>query len=177
MQLLFGRMPISYYLFGGALQTAFTLASRFGYRFLLIERGRLRKTQRQQRGSRIMLIGAGAAGQMILRDILRAREVNGRVCCIIDDDERKWHRYVEGVPVVGGRDDILASVEKYQIEKIFVAIPSASAQEKRDILNICKRNRLRAEKSARHVSAGQRRRNAERHERGVGRRSAGPRAN
>lgn len=138
MQLLFGRMPISYYLFGGALQTAFTLASRFGYRFLLIERGRLRKTQRQQRGSRIMLIGAGAAGQMILRDILRAREVNGRVCCIIDDDERKWHRYVEGVPVVGGRDDILASVEKYQIEKIFVAIPSASAQEKRDILNICK---------------------------------------
>lgn len=85
-----------------------------------------------------MVIGAGAAGQTILREMSRAREVKGKICCIIDDNSNKWGRYIDGVPVVGGRDDIMVNAKKYKINQIFFAIPSASAEEKRDILNICK---------------------------------------
>ena len=130
------RMPVSYYFVGGILQFAAILAIRFSYRFVLLERS-LRK-KKEPDATHIMLIGAGQAGQMILRDILRQKETKERVMCIIDDNSNKWGRLVEGVPVVGGRNDILTNVEKYKIQKIYLAIPSASAHNKRDILNICK---------------------------------------
>ncbi len=136
MTILYGRMPISYYMFGIVLQFLLTLGIRFVYRFILLMRGRRDRTSPVMK--RVMLIGAGAAGGMILRDIKIAKETSEKVYCIIDDDPNKWGRYVEGTKVVGGRDDILSAVEKYGIEKIYVAIPSASAEEKRDILNICK---------------------------------------
>jgi FlaA1/EpsC-like NDP-sugar epimerase len=84
-----------------------------------------------------MLVGAGSAGQMILRDIHNAKELNEKVLCIIDDNSNKWNRFIDGVPIVGGRGDILANVEKYNIDKIYVAIPSATVEEHREILNIC----------------------------------------
>ena len=133
---LFGRMPVSYYFVGMGIQFLFVLGIRFSYRFILLERSR--KKGEETYASRVMLIGAGAAGQMILRDSMKAKETNVKICCIIDDNSNKWNRYIEGVPVVGGRDEILLNVEKYHIDKIFLAIPSASAEEKRDILNICK---------------------------------------
>ena len=86
----------------------------------------------------VMIIGAGNAGQQIIRDIMRARELDDKVCCVIDDDPNKWERYIEGVPIVGGRETILENVDRYNIDKIYLAIPSASAIERRDILNICK---------------------------------------
>ncbi len=135
---LFHKMPISYYLFGIVIQFLAVLGIRFSYRFILLERGRLQKRRQDVRKHRVMLIGAGAAGQMILRDVIKAKETTDQVCCIIDDNSNKWNRFIEDVPVVGGRDDILANVEKYQIDKIFLAIPSATAEQKRDILNICK---------------------------------------
>ena len=61
-----------------------------------------------------------------------------KVVCIIDDNPNKWHRDIDGVPVVGGRDDILSAVQNYKVDKIYLAIPSISAGERRDILNICK---------------------------------------
>ncbi len=131
------RMPISYYMFGILIQFLLTAGVRFSYRFVLLERGRKEKEE-ESSYYRIMLIGAGAAGQTILREMSRAREIKGKICCIIDDNSNKWGRYVDGVPVVGGRDDIMLNVKKYKINQIFFAIPSASAEEKRDILNICK---------------------------------------
>ena len=136
MSLLFGRMPMSYYLFGTVLQFAFTLGVRFSYRFILLERKRSKRSGTESKN--IMLIGAGEAGQIILRDIKTSSWDTGRVCCIIDDNPNKWGRYVDGVPVVGGRESILDAVRKYNVHKIFLAIPSASAEAKRDILNICK---------------------------------------
>ena len=73
---------------------------------------------------------------MILRDISENRE-EGKVVCIIDDNTNKWGRYVDGVRVVGGRETILESVEKYHVNKIFIAIPSASMAQRRDVLSIC----------------------------------------
>jgi FlaA1/EpsC-like NDP-sugar epimerase len=132
------RMPISYYFFGMVLQYLFMVVIRFSYRFVLLMRSNISKAGDTVVRNRVMLIGAGSAGQMILRDLNRAKETHDRVCCIIDDDKNKWDRLMEGVPVVGGRDDILKNVEHYHIDKIYVAIPSATAEEKRDILNICK---------------------------------------
>lgn len=131
------RMPVSYYMFGILIQFLLVAGVRFSYRFVLLERG---KKEKEESGNycRIMVIGAGAAGQTILREMSRAREIKGKICCIIDDNSNKWGRYVDGVPVVGGRDDIMVNVKKYKINQIFFAIPSASAEDKRDILNICK---------------------------------------
>ncbi|BAL83448.1 putative capsular polysaccharide biosynthesis protein [Selenomonas ruminantium subsp. lactilytica TAM6421] len=136
MNFFVGNMPISYYIMGAAIQFGLVLGVRFAYRFILLLR--VAQQDRRGEGSRVMLIGAGSAGQLIMRDIKRSVRTNEKVCCFIDDDPTKWNRLVDGVPIVGGRDEILASVEKYQIDKIYLTVPSASAAEKRDLLNICK---------------------------------------
>ena len=129
-----GRMPVSYYLIGIAIQFCLTLGIRFSYRFVLLLRGRTNKGADEKK---VMLIGAGAAGQMIFRDIRSARETNEKVACFIDDNPNKWGRYIDNVPVFGGRDRILEAVDKFGITKIYVAIPSAAPEDKRDILRVC----------------------------------------
>ncbi len=130
------RMPITYYFIGAVLQFGFVVGIRFSYRFVLLLRGRALKGDNPEKNC--MLIGAGNAGQMILREVRNSKEIHEKVCCIIDDNPNKWNRYVEGIPVVGGRDDILTNVAKYEIKKIYIAIPTATAESRRDILNICK---------------------------------------
>ena len=132
------RMPISYYLFGAVIQFMLILGVRFSYRFILLERSKREAYLKKADAKKVMIIGAGSAGQMILREIMHSGETEDRVVCIIDDNPNKWHRDVEGVPVIGGRDSIMYGVGRYGVEKIYVAIPSAKAEEKRDILNICK---------------------------------------
>ena len=130
-----GRMPISYYFFGVIMQFGLTLGIRFAYRFVLLLRGR--HQEESEHLKHVMLVGAGSAGQMIFRDIKHAKEVKEKVCCFIDDNPNKWGRYIDGVPVEGGRDEIMRACEKYHIDKIYVVIPSASAEAKKDILNLC----------------------------------------
>ena len=131
-----GRMPLTYYIVGACLQCIFLVALRFSYRFVLLVRGRGRS--HKNAAKRVMLIGAGNAGQMIMHDGTQLAQQNLKIVCIIDDNPNKWNRNVEGIPVVGGRYSILQNVEKYRIDKIFVAVPSADATSKREILNICK---------------------------------------
>ena len=133
--LLFQRMPISYYIIGTIMQFIFMVGIRFSYRLVLLLRSENKNAK--TRGN-VMIIGAGNAGQVISRDVRRSREISDQVCCFIDDDPNKWGRYIDGIPIVGGRDYILESVEKYQIDKIYLAIPSATAEQRRDILEICK---------------------------------------
>ena len=155
-----GRMPASYHVVGTMTQFFLVTVVRFIYRFVVLLQGHYFSGRSwagdERNGSgnmdsdtdvndnmgggtpRIMLVGAGDAGQMLLRDIRMSSYVQGRVICIIDDDSSKWGRYLEGVPIVGGRYDILASVKKYRIDRIYIAIPSASMQQRRDVLNICR---------------------------------------
>lgn len=128
------RMPVSYYLIGISIQFCLTLGIRFSYRFVLLLRGRTNKGINEKK---VMLIGAGAAGQMIFRDIRSARETNEKVACFIDDNPNKWGRYIDNVPVFGGRENIMEAVAKFGIEKIYAAIPSAKPEDKREILRIC----------------------------------------
>jgi FlaA1/EpsC-like NDP-sugar epimerase len=135
--IIFGRMPTSYYCIGTVLQFILIMTVRFSYRFVLLLASNSNKSVKGEKTSRVMLIGAGNAGQLILRDIRNAKELNEKVCCIIDDNSNKWHRFIDGVEIVGGRNDILANVKKYKIDKIYVAVPSATAENRKEILNIC----------------------------------------
>ena len=130
------RMPLSYYIIGICMQFGLTTVVRFGYRFINLERTRREKNAHIKHN--VMIIGAGAAGMTVLRELRSSMELNAKACCVIDDNSNKWNRLIEGVPIVGGRDSILQAAEQYDIDMIMFAIPSASAQEKRDILNICK---------------------------------------
>lgn len=134
--LVFSKMPITYYLWGMILQFLLILGMRFFSRTWLFVKSSLK--QRVNIRERIMVIGAGTAGQMILHDIIQhGKQTGDRVVCVIDDDPNKWHRDLEGVPVIGGRDCILPGAKKYHVSRIYLAIPSVSAAEKRDILTIC----------------------------------------
>ena len=130
------RMPASYYVFGAIVQFCMVTAVRFTYRFITLERARREKNQHAVHNA--MIIGAGAAGQVILKELKVSNDAAARPLCVIDDNPNKWGRALEGIPIVGGRDSILQSVDKYHIDQILFAIPSASAEQKRDILNICK---------------------------------------
>ncbi|MBQ8961895.1 MAG: polysaccharide biosynthesis protein [Ruminococcus sp.] len=133
--LLVQRMPVSYYLWGAVFQFILVLGVRFSYRFVLLQRKA--SADRAVSSEKVMLIGAGAAGQILLRDIRSSENISGTPVCLIDDNSNKWGRYIDGVPVIGGKDEILSGVEKFGITKIYLAIPSATAEEKREILSIC----------------------------------------
>ena len=133
-----GRMPLSYYIFGIILQFVFVLGIRFSYRFVLLLRNMREKRVSEDTATNVMIIGAGSAGRMILQELMKSNEINTKVCCFIDDNPNKWNRYIEGVPIVGNRDEILSAAKKYHIDQILVAIPTATTENKRDLLNICK---------------------------------------
>ena len=114
LRLFIFRMPNSYIVIGYLLQMIFAIAIRFSYRFIL-----LIKNRKPDNSKRVMLIGAGDAGLQLLREINKSDKTSSKVVCIIDDNTNKHGRYIEGIPVVGGRDDILANVSKYAVDQIY----------------------------------------------------------
>lgn len=134
--ILLQRMPVSYYLFGATMQFILVTSVRFVYRYITLERTKLEREQNPHHN--VMIIGAGSAGMVILREIKTTKAMAAKPCCFIDDNPNKWGRHMGGVPVAGGRDKILEAVRKYHIDQIMVAMPTASPKDKRDILNICK---------------------------------------
>lgn len=130
------RMPISYYIIGAFFQLFFTTVIRFAYRYITL----LRTTRENQETAKhnVMIIGAGSSGQMIIRELKHSDKLHSIPRCVIDDNPNKWRRTMEGVPIVGGRDDIMNAVEKYHIDLIYFCIPSATPVQRRDFLNICK---------------------------------------
>ena len=85
-----------------------------------------------------MIIGAGEAGNALIKEIVTSNYSTMVIRCIIDDDKQKWGQFIQGIKVVGGRDKIIESADLYDIDEIFVAIPSAPPTVIRDILSICK---------------------------------------
>lgn len=136
---VFGKdMPRSYYLLYWFMLTIFICCIRFGYRIL-----RLFNSKREGifgRSSRInvMLIGAGAAGNMILKEIESSDYLNLQAKCLIDDNPGCHGKIMRGIPIVGGRDMILEAAGQYGIDEIIFAIPSAGIQTRKEILDICK---------------------------------------
>lgn len=87
---------------------------------------------------RIMLIGAGESGRMLSRELRSSPQVKGRLCCVIDDNPQLHGKYLDGVRIVGGRDQIEDAAKRYDITQILFAIPTIQPEEKAAILNICK---------------------------------------
>ena len=85
----------------------------------------------------VMIIGAGEAGNMLLREIKRSSHLPMRVVCFIDDDPLKQGYYMNDVPIVGNRDVIGEMVKKYEVNEIYIALPSASINERRELMTIC----------------------------------------
>lgn len=113
------------------------VGSRFSYRAIRLFRWSV--TGNDGKGIRnIMVIGAGQAGRLIVEEIKHSNEMDARVCCIIDDDRAKKGKYLRGVEIVGDRDCIISAVEKYNINQIILAMPSASRRTQKEILDICK---------------------------------------
>lgn len=112
-----------------------TIGTRFGYR--LLRSVRHRSFEKSDKKARTMIIGAGQAGAMLLKEINTSAYTHYNVICFIDDDKRKHGRYLSGVKIAGDRNDIVRLAEEYRIERIIVAMPSADNKVIRDILNIC----------------------------------------
>lgn len=132
------QLPRSYPILYWFLLMVMTCGVRFGYRIL-----RILKNKRigfVSRGSsvNVMVIGAGEAGNMILKEIEGSRYLSLSAKCIIDDQPGCHGKLLRGVPIVGGRDKILEAVNQYGIDEIILAIPSADAKTRKDILSICK---------------------------------------
>ena len=131
------KLPRSCYVMGIILNFCATCVIRFGYRFT---RTMVRQISPVQGGAakRIMVIGAGNAGQMIIKELHDSSQISGKVCCVIDDNPNKRGRVIEGVEIVGDRHDIVRMAEKYRITHIIFAIPTAPLEDRTAILNLCK---------------------------------------
>ena len=135
MRLLHLRVPRSYIIIYVLLLTVLMIVPRFSYRFLRIRHRR--KIVSQGEPVVTMIVGAGAGGFMMLREMKNSRHLNRKVPCIIDDDPKKTGTWLQGVPVVGGKEDIPAMVKKYGIEEIVIAIPTLSPEKRKELLEIC----------------------------------------
>lgn len=128
-------VPQSYYFLYTFLLITFIFISRFSYRFL---RGQKHRAENKHNSKAVMIIGAGEAANIIIKEIITSNYSTMSIKCIIDDDTEKWGKYIQGIRVVGGRERIVECADLYDIDEIIVAMPSISRQELRKILDICK---------------------------------------
>jgi len=132
------RMPRSYSVLYFFLLTLAICCIRFGYRILRLINNKRMNLLGKEHCVNVMIIGAGAGGDMILKEIENSRYLSMRARCIIDDQPGCHGKLMRGVPIVGGRESILDAVGRYSIDEIIFAIPSASVQTRKEILDICK---------------------------------------
>lgn len=126
----------SYFLLYATALFLLTCLSRFSYRLArLLYRGNIHG--RHVRNT--MIIGAGEACNVVMKELELSTELDAKICCVIDDNPRKQGTYIHGVKVVGGRDAILKYASKYGINEIIIAIPSADKREQQKILDICQK--------------------------------------
>lgn len=131
------HMPRSYYFIGFLLSFLSTTALRFSYRFIRRMKVVFERGTGEQKIDRIMIVGAGEAGRMLIREFAGSKFLSGRVVCLIDDNPNKFRKILSGVKIVGNRYDIPEMVKKYDVNKIIYAIPSGSARVRKEILQIC----------------------------------------
>ena len=129
------HVPRSYFVIYLLLMIMTTILSRFSYRFLRAMQHSINKPGVHQMNT--MVIGAGEAGSMIVHEIKSSQYLNRNLVCIIDDNPSKKGKYLQGVKIVGDRNTIIENAEKYQVEEIILAIPSASTKTTKEILQIC----------------------------------------
>ncbi len=116
----------------------FLVATRFSYRFFRVFLNSRFVPKNDKDTTNVMLVGAGSAGDIIMREISTSEATHFKVRCIIDDNETKWGKYLYGSKIVGGRHSIKEYAQKMNIDEIFIAMPSAESDDIHEIINICK---------------------------------------
>lgn len=129
------RVPRSFYFLFVFLLIAFTFISRFSYRFF---RGLKQRQRNREKSINIMIIGAGEAANLIIKDIISSKYTHMAIRCIIDDDTNKRGKYIQGIKVIGGREKIREAADTYAIDEIFIAMPSVPKSVISSIIEICK---------------------------------------
>lgn len=126
-------MPRSYYILGFGLMTIGFLCTRFAK--MLIKQ--LKNNQRKAKvTNRIMVIGAGSAATILIKELKTAGS-GSEIVCAIDDNKNKKNKYILGVPIVGGREEIALNIDKYDVDEIIIAIPSADLETTKEIIKLC----------------------------------------
>ena len=139
------KLPRSCYIIYFLLLTMFVGGSRFSYRLIrLMKRDFPTKEKREL--EKVMIVGAGEAGEKIYREIYTSQNIYKEVVCFIDDDKTKIGRRIHDVLIYGGRHDIQEACDKYKIDEILVAMPSIDQKEMAEILNICKDTKCKIKK-------------------------------
>ena len=134
MHILGYRTPRSYPFLFAMFFIMLTVISRFSYRFL---RTAKKKYLNRRFGQNVMIVGAGEAANMLIKEIVSSNYLHMTVKCLVDDSPDKKGRFIQGVRVMGNRDDIVRLAKEYDIDVIIISMPSASKLVIRDIVNIC----------------------------------------
>lgn len=132
------KMPRSYYFIGFVLSFCMTTGIRFSYRLLRFYANSCADFGDNKKHDRVMIIGAGSAGQALIKEMINSNKIHTQVVCIIDDNPDKNGRVLEGIPIVGNRYTIPEMVRKYEVNRIIYAIPTVHGKDRKEILNICK---------------------------------------
>ena len=130
--------PRSCYVFFGGFLLACVVASRFFYRAF---RTFVEKRTDMAKAVNVMVIGTGESANLLIREMKSSSYIQKNALCVIDDFNTRVGSYIHGVKVVGGRDDILENVARYDIDEIIIAMPSAPKSQIREILDICKQTK------------------------------------
>ena len=136
-QIFHPTMPYAFWIVGFVLSFVGCTGMRFSYRFLRVFHQMVVQKNKNYGDERVMVIGAGSAGRVLIHEMIVSNHMNAKVCCIIDDNPIKKNRFLDGIPIVGNREDIQEMVIKYSITKIVFAIPTATGKDRKEILNIC----------------------------------------
>ena len=132
------QMPMSYYVLYMFFLFCMTCGIRFSYRILRVINAKRSSMFHKSVSNNVMIIGAGAAANMILKEIESSQYVNLQPKCIVDDHPGCHGKLLRGIPIIGGRDRILDAAREYGIDEIIFAIPSANRVVRKEILDICK---------------------------------------
>ena len=130
--------PRSCYVFFGGFLLACVVASRFFYRAF---RTFIEKRTDMAKSVNVMVVGTGESANLLIREMKSSSYIQKNALCVIDDFNTRVGSYIHGVKVVGGRDDILENVARYDIDEIIIAMPSAPKSQIREILDICKQTK------------------------------------
>lgn len=137
------EIPRSVAVCGYLFSLMFCAAIRFGYRLLRFAATRRQNRQNEDARERVMIVGAGQAAKELINDFRLGGQKKYKLCTIVDDNPTKLGRYLEGHQIEGNRDQIPALAEKYHIDTIIFAIPSAKNKDRADILAICQKTGCR----------------------------------
>ena len=131
-------LPRSLYVFTGLLLIFFIGGSRLSLRFYSYVMNKPKYRQIQRKKNKVLIIGAGDAGAMLLREIERYHIANRQVVGFIDDDKNKTGKILLGVKVLGTRNELVKIASEKGIDEIIIAMPSVKGKEIKAIISICK---------------------------------------